>query len=113
MRQFRATQNTPQYGPQSLYMRFIGQYIFMKGAQESSKYVTKLISDFEKRGANILKGNGGWMRISIIKGHDIVKIGDVEIIPEEMTDEEIEGHLFDFFSSKYKAAKFMIQEITK
>ena len=113
MKQFKATQNTPQYGPQSLYMRFVGKIFFMKGAQDSTKYVDKLIVDFEKKGASILKGNGGWIRIDIIKSNSLVKLGKVEIDIEESTDEEIETHLFNFFFTKYREAKFMVQEVTE
>lgn len=84
----------------------------MKGVHGSEAYVDRLIADFEKRGAIILKGNGGWMKIDIIRNHDLVKIGEVEIVQEDMSDEEIEGHLFDFFSNKYREAKFLVQEIT-
>jgi len=111
MRQFKATQNTPQYGPQSLYMRLIGKYIFMKGAQNSTKYVDKLIQDFEKKGATIIKGNGGWIRVDIIKDNDLVKLGDVEFNPKETSKEETEGILYDFFSKKYREAKFLVQEV--
>lgn len=111
MKQFRATQNTPQYGPQSLYMRFIGKYIFMKGVQNSTEYVNRLIDDFEKKGAKILRGKGGWLRIDIIRNNDFIKLGDIEFDPTESTNEEIEQHLFDFFFKKYKEAKFMVQEI--
>jgi len=111
MRQLKATQNTPQYGPQSLYMRIIGKLIFMKGAQDSTKYVDKLIADFEKRGATILKGNGGWIRIDIIKSHELVKLGEDEIEQAEMTPEEIENILYKFFTKKYKEAKFLVQEV--
>jgi len=83
----------------------------MKGTQDSAAYVDKLIADFEKKGASILKGNGGWLRIDIIKSFEIVKLGEVEIMQNEMSDEEIEGHLFNFFSKKYIEAKFLVQEI--
>jgi len=111
MKQFKATQNTPQYGPQSLILRFIDKLIFMKGNQESAKYVDKLISDFEKKGASVLKGNGGWIRIDIIKDNKFVKLGDIEIDLEEMSQDEIEQNLYKFFSKKYKEAKFLVQEI--
>lgn len=111
MKQFRATQNTPQYGPQSLYMRFIGKYIFMKGVQGCTEYVERLIADFEKRGAIILRGNGGWLKIDIIRNNDFIKLGDIEFDPTESTNEEIEQHLFDFFSTKYREAKFIVQEV--
>jgi len=111
MRQLKATQNTAQYGPQSLYMRIVGKLIFMKGAQDSTKYVDKLIADFEKRGATILKGNGGWMRIDIIKDTEAVKLGDVEFNPKEISPEETENILYDFFFRKYKEAKFLVQEV--
>jgi len=85
MKQFKATQNTAQAGPQSLHIRFIGKIMFMKGVQNSTEYVDKLISDFEKRGASIVKGNGGWMRIDIIKDTEAVKLGDVEFNPKEIS----------------------------
>jgi len=111
MRQFKATQNTTQYGPQSLYLRIIGKYIFMKGVSESSKYVNKLIDDFRKRGAVILKGNGGWIRIDIIKDAELVKLGNVEFDPTEIPEKETEDILFNFFFKKYKEAKFLVQEV--
>jgi len=111
MRQLKATQNTPQYGPQSLFLRIIGKYLFMKGVQSSTKYVDKLLVDFEKRGATITKGNGGWIRIDIIKSHESVKLGDDYITQKEMTDEEIENILYNFFSKKYSEAKFLVQEV--
>ena len=83
----------------------------MKGVQDSTKYVDKLIADFEKRGASILKGNGGWMRIDIIKDIEYVKLGDKSIIQSEMTEQEIEDTLFEFFFKKYKEAKFLVQEV--
>ena len=113
MKQFKATQNTPQYGPQSLHLRFIDKLIFMKGAQNSTKYVTKLIEDFERKGANILKGNGGWMRIDIIKSAEIVKLGEVEMNIKDSTNEQIEQVLYDFFSKKYREAKFLVQEVVE
>ena len=111
MKQLKATQNTPQYGPQSLFLRIIGKLLFMKGAQDSTKYVDKLIQDFEKRGASINKGNGGWIRIDIIKSHELVKLGDAYIEQEKMTDEEMETILYNFFFKKYKEAKFLVQEV--
>lgn len=111
MRQLKATQNTPQYGLQSLYLRIIGKLLFMKGAQNSSKYVDKLIADFRKRGAVINKGNGGWIGIDIIKDAEVVKLGDVEFNPKEIKDEEIETILYDFFAKKYREAKFLVQEV--
>lgn len=85
----------------------------MKGAQDSTKYVDKLIADFEKRGASILKGNGGWIRVDIIKDTEFVKLGDVEFKQKETTPEQIENILFDFFSKKYREAKFFVQEVTE
>jgi len=111
MRQFKATQNTAQYGPQSLYMRLVGKFIFMKGAQESSAYVNKLIKDFESKGAIIVRGNGGWMKVDIIKSNEIVKLGDVAFAQAEKTPEEIENILYDFFTKKYRQAKFLVQEV--
>ncbi|RKX63961.1 MAG: hypothetical protein DRP42_07105 [Tenericutes bacterium] len=113
MKQFKATQNTPEYGPQSLHMRLVGKLIFIKGAQNSTKYVDKLIEDFERKGAVIVKGNGGWVRIDIIKDHAVVKLGDVELDVEESSDEVIEEVLFDFFFQKYTEAKFLVQEIVE
>ena len=111
MKQLKATQNTPQYGLQSLHLRIMGKLLFMKGAQNSTKYVDKLIADFEKRGASITKGNGGWVRIDIIKSHENVKLGDAYIEQNEMNDEEIENILFDFYKRKYAEAKFLVQEV--
>jgi len=111
MKQFKATQNTPQYGPQSLHVRFIGKLIFIKGLQNSTDYVNKLIADFERRGASIIKGNGGWIRIDIIKNNSTVKLGDIEIDMEEDDEKIIEQKMYDFFSKKYAEAKFIIQEI--
>jgi len=111
MKQLKATQNTPSHGPQSLYIRFVGKLLFMKGVDSSSDYVDKLIADFERRGATILKGNGGWIRIDIIKSHKEVKLGDDFIEQDEMTDEQIETILFNFFAKKYREAKFLVQEV--
>jgi len=83
----------------------------MKGDNISGDYVDKLIADFEKRGASILKGNGGWMRIDIIKDNEVVKLGDVEFEQAEKSDKEIEDILYTFFSKKYREAKFLVQEI--
>jgi len=113
MKQFKATQNTPQYGLQSLHARFIGKLMFLKGAQNSTKYVDKLITDFEARGASIMKGNGGWIRIDIIKENIVVKLGDVEIDREEDSEEEVEQKMYDFFSKKYREANFLIQEVVE
>ena len=111
MRQFKATQNTPQTGVQSLYMRFVGKLFFMKGAQGSLDYVNKLIADFTKRGALIQRGNGGWIMVDIIRDHVTVKIADIIIDQEEMSPEEIEGHMCEFYMKKYAEAKFLVQEI--
>lgn len=113
MKQFKATQNTPQYGPQSLHARFIGKVFFLKGAQNSVKYVDKLIDDFGRRGASILKGNGGWVRVDIIKDIPVVKLGDVTLDIEESTPEEIETFLYNFYVKKYTEAKFVVQEIVE
>lgn len=111
MKQLKATQNTPQYGPQSIYLRIMGKLLFFKGVQGSTDYVDKLIADFEKRGATIIKGNGGWIRVDIIKSHKEVKLGDDFIEQEEMTDEQIEAILYKFFAKKYREAKFLVQEV--
>ena len=111
MKQFKATQNTPQYGPQSLHMRIIGKIIFLKGVQNCTEYVNTLIEDFEKKGASIIKGNGGWMRIDIIRDNKEAKLGDDFIEPDEMTDEQMEDILFNFFTKKYREAKFLVQEV--
>jgi len=111
MRQLKATQNTPQYGPQSLYLRVMGKILFIKGRRESTAYVDKLITDFEKKGATIIKGNGGWVRIDMIKDHKSAKLGDAYIIQGEQTDKEMEDILFDFFFKKYREAKFLVQEV--
>ena len=111
MKQFKATMNTPQYGPQSLVLRFIGKLIFMKGVQNSTDYVNKLIEDFEKKGASIVRGNGGWLKIDIIKDTPTVKLGDVTFEQSEVTQEQIELILYNFFFKKYKEAKFLVQEI--
>lgn len=92
-------------------MRFIDKFIFMKGAQGSSQYVSNLIADFEKKGASIVRGNGGWMKIDIVKNNELVKLGDVEFEPKEISQEEIESHLFNFFFKKYQEANFLVQEI--
>jgi len=111
MREFKASQNTSQYGPQSLYMRFIGKRFFMKGAKGSLDYVNKLITDFEKKGALIVRGNGGWIMIDIIRDHNTVKIADILIDQEQMSPEEIEGYMCDFYIKKYVEANFIVQEI--
>ena len=113
MKQFKATQNTPQYGPQALHIRFIGKIMFIKGVQNSTEYVDKLITDFEKRGASIIKGNGGWIRIDIIRNNSLVKLGDTEIDVEESTQEEIEEVMYNFFAKKYAEAKFLVQEVVE
>jgi len=89
----------------------MGKILFLKGRRESTAYIDKLINDFEKKGASIIKGNGGWVRVDIIKDHERVKLGDAYIEQNEQTDEEIEGILFDFFFAKYREAKFMVQEV--
>lgn len=83
----------------------------MKGNSESTKYVDKLIADFKKMGAVIIKGNGGWMRVDIIKDAELVKLGDVEFNPKEIPAEETEVILYDFFAKKYREAKFLVQEV--
>lgn len=85
----------------------------MKGVDNSSSYVDQLISDFESRGASVIKGNGGWMRIDIVKDHSLVKLGDYEIDQEEMDDEEMENNMFNFYNGKYKEAGFIVQEIAQ
>lgn len=111
MRQFRATQHTTQYGAMSLHLRFIGKHIFMKGVQNSSHYVDKVIKDMRSKGAVVQKGNGGWMRIDIIKDNELVKLGDIEFNPKEQGPEAIEDILYNFFSKKYAEAKFAVQEV--
>lgn len=83
----------------------------MKGQHGSSQYVQNIIKNMEQRGAIITKGNGGWIRIDIVRDHESVKLGDAEIIQEEMDDGQIEDILFDFFSKKYKESKFIVQEV--
>ncbi len=58
-----------------------------------------------------MKGNGGWMRIDIIKDNKFVKMGDIEIDTEEMSQEEVEQNLYNFFFKKYREAKFLVQEL--
>jgi len=111
MREFRATQHTPQHGALTLHVRFIGKNMFMKGTQSSSQYTQQVINDLESRGATIKKGNGGWVLIDIIKDHELVKLGDIEFHPKEAKEEDIETILFDFFLTKYREAKFAVQEI--
>jgi len=111
MKQFRATQHTPQHGAMSLHLRFIGKLIFMKGIQNSSSYVDKIITDMKNKGALIRKGNGGWVLIDIVRDNEVVKLGEIEFHPKEATEESIELILFDFFSTKYREAKFAVQEV--
>ena len=111
MKQLKATQNSPQYGPLSLYLRIVGKILFLKGVHSSTPYVDKLIADFKKRGATIVKGNGGWVMVDIIKSNKEVKLGDYYITQDEMTPEQIEIVLFKFFFKKYREAKFLVQEV--
>ena len=111
MKQFRATQHTPQYGPMALHLRFIGKHIFMKGVQNSTQYVDKVIKDMRNKGAIVQKGNGGWMRIDIIKDHDIVKLGAVEFNPKIVGEDMSEKILFSFYTEKFAKAGFAVQEV--
>lgn len=110
MRQFKATQITPQYGPLSLYVRFIGKFIFMKGQNSTKDYVNKIIKQMRDKGAVISYGNGGWIRIDIIRDLEIIKLGDYEIT-QDMNYEQIEDTFFEFYKKKYMEAKFVVQEI--
>lgn len=111
MKQFRATQTTTQYGAMHLHMRFMGKLIFMKGNHGSRDYVQKMIDDMRKKGAVILMGNGGWMRIDIIRSQEYLKLGDVEIDVTEASTEAIEESLYNFFAEKYIAANFTVLEV--
>ncbi len=49
--------------------------------------------------------------VDIIRDHVTVKIADIIIDQEEMSPEEIEGHMCEFYMKKYAEAKFLVQEI--
>lgn len=110
MRQFKATQITPQYGPMSLYVRFIGKLIFMKGQNSTKDYVNKIVEQMKDKGAIITYGNGGWIRIDIVRDLETVKLGDYEIT-QDMDDGLKEDTFFEFYKKKYSEAKFVVQEI--
>ena len=95
----------------SLHLRFIGKHIFMKGVQNSSHYVDNVIADMRNKGAIVQKGNGGWMRIDIIQDHEVVKLGEQEFNPKEVSEETVEEILYNFYAEKFTQAKFAVQEV--
>lgn len=89
-------------------LRVHEKLIFLKYKQ--SNVAQQVLKEFKAKGLEIEEGKG-WIKIDLLKDHDLVKLGEYEINQENDTLEEIEIKLFNFYKDQYKKQGFYLEEI--
>jgi len=106
MKQIRATKNTPQ-GIAVVLMRFIGKDIFIKKKKGSPEAIN-LINQYRQKGIKVWESRE-WIRIDLLGDETLIKLGQNEIDFKDMTEEEKEKTLADFYIDIYKKGGFIVE----
>ena len=110
MKTLKATQFNPSAGKVQIFCRIDGKFIYFKF--NSNQYASQMIAQMKNKGADIQLGkHNTWIRIDIIKDNDFVQFGDVELNIKEMSNEQIEDFLVNFYKQKYEESKFQVEVI--
>lgn len=110
MRQIRCKQHTA-HGLSEIYVRFINSLIFIK-FQKWGPEAEQMVQTLENAGAKIEKGESNWIKVNIFGENNFAKIGDVVIDIKEDQVDKIEGRLCEFFTKKYKDAKYTVEDLS-
>lgn len=106
MRELKAYQENPQYGPMTVTMRLDGQTIYLKSSNTPQK--NQMVAQLKAGGALIEESSAGWIKIDMFNTHKFAKFGPYEIDSEEETQENIEEKLLQFYKDKYEQAHFNV-----
>jgi len=110
MRELTCTQQSPQHGFISIVLRFHNREMFMKFGKDNPT-MNQMIEQMKMKGARIIRGNG-WYRINLFPNQTLVKLGAVEFNVQEISTEDLEEIMFNFYYDNYLRAKFTVKETT-
>ena len=106
MKELKAYQNNPQYGPMTIHIRIDGQIIYLKSSNTPQR--NQMMTQLRQGGATIEESDAGWLKIDMFAIHTNAKLGTYEVDTEEETQEAIEEKLAKFYHSKYTEANFAV-----
>jgi hypothetical protein len=109
MKEFQAQTYSPTHGQLNIHMRIIGRKIYLKTS--TSEPARQMIDKLREGGAQIFEGTKGWIEIDMFVLSSCVRLGGKEFDIEEISVEELENILFNFYTSKYREAHYEIKVI--
>jgi len=107
MRELKCTQHNSQYGILNIWIRIIGQDIFLRFNQNNPQK-NQMIEQLRQKGAEIIESEN-WIKVNIFRDNPYVRLGEVEFDVNDKSDEEVEQILANFFKMKYEQAKFKVE----
>lgn len=105
--QIKFTKDDSNMGYIAGVLRIKGKKIYFKS--KHSGYTDGMIAKLQTGGAVVTRGNGNWIRIDILRDLDWVKLGGEPFNPKELSENEIELILANYFQVQYARAGFKIK----
>ena len=75
----------------------------------NTEHARQIVDQFRKKGIRVTEGRG-WVRVELLRDHELVKLGNNEINVKEDSDEVIENKLYEFYKEQYKILGFFLEE---
>jgi hypothetical protein len=105
MKELRFVKNTGQ-GMVDGTLRVILKFLYFR--YKDSAQNKQIIENFRSKGVKVWEGRG-WIKIDLIGDNEVFKLGTNEYIVSELTDEEIEEILFNFYKTEYTKMGFFVE----
>ena len=87
-------------------LRILNRFLYFKYANNTQ--LKSIIENFRAKGIKVQEGLG-WIKVDLIGDNEIFKLGSNEYNINEVTDEEIENILFNFYLEQYKKLNFIVE----
>ena len=88
-------------------LRVIGRNLYFK--YQDSIQTRQILENFRKKGVKVTEGRG-WIRVDLIGDNQYFKLGEKEYNQVELTEEQIEEILYNFYLEQYKKMQFIVKE---
>jgi hypothetical protein len=105
MIQINAIKNVPN-GIARITMRFIGKNIFIRKKENSPESIN-MINKFKQSNVRLWESRE-WIKIDMLGDNEAIKIGD-DFLDKDMSEEEMEKNLSNFYIQKYKQGGFIVE----
>jgi len=105
MIQINAIKNFPN-GIARITMRFIGKNMFIRKKENSPESIN-MINTFKNKGLRLWESRE-WIKIDLLSDNEAIKLGD-DFLDKDMSEEEMEKTLSNFYIQKYKQGGFIVE----